>query len=139
LPPFNFEEFGGIIIEEGIGANVDVWLSNKSKLFNLLRKHPNWEEDAKAIILRNKEYRQVNVDDRIDWMGELVLMHPFDSLATEALALCRESGKFVTEIEANCLTKYGYDYETDSLTHMPNVRAYDKNGIACKFDENQIF
>lgn len=61
---------------EGIAANVDVWLSNKSALFNLLRKHPNWDEDAKAIILRNKEYRQVNVSDRTDWMGELLLMHP---------------------------------------------------------------
>lgn len=34
---------------------------------------------------------------------------------------------------------YWYDYETGNFMHLPNVRAYDTNGIACKFDENLIF
>lgn len=37
--------------EYGCQKNVEAWLRNKAKLINLLRKHPNWDEEAKAVIL----------------------------------------------------------------------------------------
>lgn len=35
----------------GIKSNIEAWLYNKAPLFDLLRKHPNWNEEAKAIII----------------------------------------------------------------------------------------
>ena len=40
--------------EDGITANLDAWLSAKRKLINVLRKHPNWNEDAMAVIIPEK-------------------------------------------------------------------------------------
>ena len=41
----------GDYTEYGIKKNVEAWLTNKAPLFDLLRKHPNWNEEAKAIII----------------------------------------------------------------------------------------
>lgn len=50
----------GIYTHEGIKANIDAWLKAKEPLFNLLRKHPNWNEEAKAIVFLNEEVRMPN-------------------------------------------------------------------------------
>ena len=47
---------------EGIRANVEEWYRNKSKLFDLFRKHPNWQEEAKAIVFLKTEHRLPDVD-----------------------------------------------------------------------------
>lgn len=43
---------------EGIRANVKEWHKQKSKLFALFSKHPNWNEEAKAIVFLKTEHRQ---------------------------------------------------------------------------------
>lgn len=54
-----FDEMGveGDYTLDGIRANVEAWYNNKSKLFELLRKHPNWNEETKAIVFTNEEIR----------------------------------------------------------------------------------
>lgn len=42
---------------DGVDANIDQWESNKTPLVNLLRKHPQWNEEALAIIVQEEEKR----------------------------------------------------------------------------------
>lgn len=42
---------------DGVEANLDQWKENKTPLIDLLRKHPQWNEDALAIVVREKEER----------------------------------------------------------------------------------
>ena len=43
----------------GIEANVREWFHEKETLFNILRSHPMWNEEAKAIIFLRDEIRGV--------------------------------------------------------------------------------
>lgn len=43
---------------DGIAANVQQWLKAKEPLFDMFRHHPNWNEEAKAIVFLNTEHRQ---------------------------------------------------------------------------------
>ena len=38
-------------------ANLNQWTENKTPLVELLSKHPQWDEDALAIIVRENENR----------------------------------------------------------------------------------
>lgn len=48
--------------EPGLRKNFESYERNKESLINLLRKHPNWNEEAKAVILTAKESRLVDFD-----------------------------------------------------------------------------
>lgn len=44
----------------GVEANVEAWLQTKEPLFRLLRNHPNWNEEAKAVVFDITENRTCN-------------------------------------------------------------------------------
>ena len=37
--------------EEGVMENLRDWASNKASLLAILRLHPDWNEDAKAVVI----------------------------------------------------------------------------------------
>ena len=37
--------------EEGVMENLNQWAEAKSDLINLLRLHPDWNEEAKAVVI----------------------------------------------------------------------------------------
>ena len=49
--------------KDGIRKNVTEWLNNKSKLINILRKHPLWNEEAKAVVYLSTEHRMPSFAD----------------------------------------------------------------------------
>ena len=49
--------------KDGIRKNVTEWLTNKSKLINILRKHPLWNEEAKAVVYLSTEHRMPSFAD----------------------------------------------------------------------------
>ena len=57
-----FQKFqiDGMYADEGILANIDVWLENKEGLFAMLRKHPGWNEVAKAVVFEQDVERGIN-------------------------------------------------------------------------------
>lgn len=46
--------------EQGVRANLTKWHENKGNLIALLRNHPDWNEDAMAIIFQLVESRDIN-------------------------------------------------------------------------------
>lgn len=42
--------------EEGVQEIYDAWLEAKSEIIEKFRKHPNWDENAMAIVLREESY-----------------------------------------------------------------------------------
>ena len=49
--------------KNGIRKNVEEWLRMKAPLFTLLRKHPNWNEEAKAVVYHQTEHRMPSYAD----------------------------------------------------------------------------
>lgn len=43
---------------EGVQEIYDAWLEAKSDMIEKLRKHPNWDEDAMAIVLKEESYNR---------------------------------------------------------------------------------
>ena len=56
--------------EEGVMENLRSWASGKAELMALLRRHPDWNEDAKAVVIPFKEGRGIEHDviDEISFM-----------------------------------------------------------------------
>lgn len=48
--------------EVGVMANLNAWARNKASLLELLRHHPQWDEDAKAIVFTFDEGRGIEHD-----------------------------------------------------------------------------
>lgn len=48
--------------ETGVMANLNEWAKNKAFLLDLLRHHPGWDEDAKAIVFTFDEGRGIEHD-----------------------------------------------------------------------------
>lgn len=67
----------------GIKQNVQEWLDNKWELMELLRKHPNWNEEAKAVILHKKETRMAPNDTIEDLCNDIVNLQSWNELRIE--------------------------------------------------------
>ena len=70
-----FDKLGveGDYTEYGIKQNVRAWLHSKAPLFDLLRKHPNWNEEAKAVVIPAfKEVRENDQDAKWQKIKNLV-------------------------------------------------------------------
>lgn len=52
------KEFG----EAGVMANLNAWARNKALLLELLRRHPAWNEETKAIVFTFDEGRGIEHD-----------------------------------------------------------------------------
>ena len=48
--------------ETGVMTNLNLWAQEKAGLLELLRRHPNWDEDAKAIVFSFDEGRGIQRD-----------------------------------------------------------------------------
>lgn len=48
--------------ETGVMANLNAWARNKASLLELLRRHPQWDEAAKAIVFTFDEGRGIEHD-----------------------------------------------------------------------------
>lgn len=71
-----FSEFDvqGNYTTAGVKENIKAWLKNKEPLFELLRKHPNWNEEAKAIIIPAfKEVREHDDYEKSRKVNDLVV------------------------------------------------------------------
>jgi|GEM_PF-3233347 len=51
---------------------VDRWAVAKDTLRNILSKHPNWNDDAQAVILTYKDERRFDKDEYLDRFQELI-------------------------------------------------------------------
>lgn len=105
--------------EKGVTANLEGWRTNKQGLYDLLRKHPNWDEQELAVVFRFSEERELdhnNVDEAKFEMMEL---------ARE----CRLSGPALDNFEV------ALDAATASYSRVPDeqllprIRQY--GGISC--------
>ena len=45
--------------QSGVMDNLNSWEASKSPLINMLRKHPNWNEDALAVIFEITHSREI--------------------------------------------------------------------------------
>lgn len=72
MKAFDDMKVDGVYTYEGIKANIEAWMTNKQPLFNLLRKHPNWNEEAKAIVFTNEEIRMPDINEYKDAFDDLI-------------------------------------------------------------------
>lgn len=58
--------------ENGVMANLNAWAQNKAPLLELLRRHPLWNEEAKAIVFTFDEGRDIdpNIVDEFSFAME---------------------------------------------------------------------
>ena len=68
-----FEEFqiDGTFKREGVRKNVATWFKNKQGQMELFRKHPYWNEEAKAIVFTQTETREISYSSASDRLGNL--------------------------------------------------------------------
>jgi len=45
---------------DAVGQNILAWANSKNTLLNLLRRHPNWNEDALALVFSVREKREID-------------------------------------------------------------------------------
>lgn len=82
--------------ERGVRANLDTWSRNKAGLLELLRRHPNWNEDELAVIFDLSERREID-HDIVDESQFLL-----NELATAAVADLAQRGRFSALLAAIC-------------------------------------
>ena len=69
-----YEEFeiDGSFKFDGVRKNVQVWYDSKKSQIETMRKHPYWNEEAKAIIFTQTETRLVSYDEAYRALAELI-------------------------------------------------------------------
>ena len=55
-----FEKYRKNYSSHGVGANLSSWSRNKGWLVDLLRKHPNWDEDSLAVVYEVNQSREID-------------------------------------------------------------------------------
>ncbi len=64
----------GEYTKRGVEANIKEWLNKKAPLINLLRNHPCWVEEAKAIVVTFKEKRELSLNAYRKAMHDFIVM-----------------------------------------------------------------
>lgn len=108
----------------GIRTNVSAWLNEKEPVFELLRKHPMWNEKAKAIVFLRDEIRSADMGKFIDDLKKLEMYINkktgeyginYNPIVTSALDAISESvARKISEEEAEKINKIGYYKEIRS-------------------------
>lgn len=94
--------------EDGCRANVKEWYYEKKPLFNLLRKHPMWDERAKAIVFLKTENRGIDIRKFIDDFTDL--------------------NSFVTKTNRKSITeKYKLDHPESTYLSLRNLTDFINN------------
>lgn len=102
----------------GIRKNVEEWYSAKQPVFEILRKHENWNEEAKAVVFLRNEVREADkvvfgrdLNALMDYIADMLAKHQVveDSVGRRALMCIRHSAdKEISEDEACAINSVGY-------------------------------
>ena len=102
----------------GIRKNVEEWYSAKQPVFEILRKHENWNEEAKAVVFLRNEVREADkvvfgrdLNALMDYIADVLAKHQVveDSVGRRALMCIRHSAdKEISEDEACAINSVGY-------------------------------
>ena len=70
-----FEKFeiDGEFAEAGVRKNVSVWFESKKAQMNLFRRHPYWNEEAKAIVFSQNEKRLVDMRQAWVHLSDMII------------------------------------------------------------------
>lgn len=108
----------------GIKTNVSAWLNEKEPVFELLRKHPMWNEKAKAIVFLRDEIRSADMGKFIGDLKKLEMYINkktgeyginYNPIVTNALdAISESAAREISEEEAEKINKIGYYKEIRS-------------------------
>ena len=134
--------------EEGVMENLRLWAEAKSELMNLLRLHPDWNEDAKAVVIEFKEGRGIERDvvdeisfNMVEMADEQIAAENIDAfriafgaavgeysntLPEDALVVIRENAKIkcvVGEKTSRIIGKICRKYGLDTHPRYNNVFA----------------
>ena len=66
MPPLQHQFYGVMhkyqiaFSKRGVTANLNKWWCNKRGLYDLLRRHPNWDEQELAVVFRFSEERELD-------------------------------------------------------------------------------
>lgn len=109
----------GAYSRKGIKTNVEVWERHKNNLINLLRKHPNWNEEAKAVVIDLEERRPSN---------GAAFRRGFNNLLNETSKYRYDGERFYPDIckklnETISFSYNGWDflYTLRDFANIPNV------------------
>lgn len=61
--------------DDGVGAIIDRWAQNKGWIINILRNHPNWDEEKMMIVFSHDWHRERNqseVENFVCWCKEKI-------------------------------------------------------------------
>lgn len=109
---------------DGIRTNVSEWLCQKEPVFEILRKHPMWNEKAKAIVFLRDEIRSTDTHKfQNDLEGLKLYVQKktiecgpgYSPIVAAALdAISESAAREVSEEEAERINKIGYYKEIRS-------------------------
>ena len=105
--------------EKGVRTNLEGWWANKRGLYDLLRKHPNWDEQELAVVFRFSEEREL--DHNIVDEAKFEMME----LARECGLSGEELSSFETALDAATAS---YSRVPDEQ-YLPIITQY--GGITC--------
>lgn len=116
---------------QGVRANVEEWYDNKSALFEVLRKHECWNEEAKAVIFLHDEER---IPDGNNFRIEVYNLHQYVERKIESSGhkvdlffgttlrlLAGHSQKEISSEEAEAINNFGYYREVKPGTKRSRV------------------
>jgi len=108
---------------EGVRDNLRSWQSNKGWLIELLRSHPNWSEEAMAVIFEVEESRDINRRDVMSYKNDVqALCHNLDWTD-------EDKRKFMQSLDLACDNyekTIGY-YNEHTLHEYVDLEAVEKN------------
>lgn len=115
----------------GIQRNVEEWYSAKEPIFEILRNHPMWNEEAKAIVFLRDEIRQADADKfktDLDFLTAYakkklksanIVPNRIADVAISTISSSAE--KEITDEEAKALNRIGYYKEMRGGTKRSRV------------------
>ena len=59
---------------EGVAANLTAWQENKTPLVELLRRHPNWNEQELAVVFDFAESREIDHNSVDENKFEMIML-----------------------------------------------------------------
>ncbi len=71
---------------EGVEANLNAWRENKAPLVELLRRHPNWNEQELAVVFDFSEHREIDRDSVDENKFEMMMLAQEAGLSNEDLS-----------------------------------------------------
>lgn len=122
---FSIFEIDGRYSDKGIRKNVSVWYENKTALMNLFRKHPAWDEEAKAIVFKSDEIRPIsfgsamcNLETLIDFLWSHRVGHTTKTMLYAVRRGLEMVSTTLTQEAINTIINYCQFYEVEIPQHI---------------------